>query len=265
MEFSQSQFREFIKFAILPIVFLAAVLLGRLLWQVFDLSDNDYVIKVASNYYAAYGYWVVLIGALAEGFLFLNWYVPGSIVVVMGVVFASQNNQNVFLIVGIIILGFFITSIINYVLGRFGWYHVFMKLGLKQPLERVKSRVKNKGLPIIFSTYFHPNIGALTSTSAGILQLNFAKFVLYSILALMVWNSVWGVVVYFIGSVVLKYMGFLLMPMFAVGWLIFSGVRFSKKTKTMRCLKMFHSIQCLKREKWVKRGTNEVKREIKIL
>lgn len=225
-----SRYKEFIKFAIVPVVFLVAIVFGLLLWKLFNLPDSEYVIKVASSYYKTYGYWVVLIGALAEGLLFLNWYVPGSIVIVMGVVFASQNNQNVFLVVVLITLGFFITSIINYILGRFGWYHVFMKLGLKKPLEKIKLKVENRGLPIIFSTYFHPNIGALTSTSAGILRLNFAKFVLYSLLALAVWNFIWGVVVYFIGSFVLKYMGFLLMPMFVVGWLIFAGVRFSRKS-----------------------------------
>ena len=221
---------EFLKFAIVPIIFLVAIVLGWLLRQIFNLPDNEYFINVASDYFAIYGYWVVLFGALAEGLLFLNWYVPGSIVVVMGVVFASQNNQSIFLVVFLIILGFFVTSIINYILGKYGWYHIFMKLGLKKPLERVRTKVENKGLPIIFSTYFHPNIGALTATSAGILRLNFAKFVFYSFLALVVWNSIWGLVVYFIGPIVLEYMGFLLMPLFAVGWLIFSGIRFSRKT-----------------------------------
>src|SRR3989344_6593754 len=142
---------EFLKFAIVPIIFLVAIVLGWLLRQIFNLPDNEYFINVASDYYAIYGYWVVLFGALAEGLLFLNWYVPGSIVVATGVVFANQNNQNIFLIVALIILGFFVTSIINYTLGRFGWYHVFMKLGLRRPLEKVRIRVENKGVPSIFS------------------------------------------------------------------------------------------------------------------
>ena len=222
-------FKEFLKFAAIPIVFLSAALLGLLLWDVFGLPDKEEIISSIQQYFAKYGYWVVFVGAFAEGLLFLNWYLPGSIVAVMGVVFAKQNDLNVVWVVGLITLAFFLTCLINYALGRYGWDHIFMKFGLKAPLERIRLRVENKGLPIIFSTYIHPNIGALTATSAGILKLKFREFFLFSLTAVIFWNTLWGVVVYFSGPYILKFLGFGMASLYALGWIIFSGYRFWKK------------------------------------
>ncbi len=152
----------------------------------------------------------MLVGALVEGILFFNWYFPGSIVVALGVVFARQADLNVFLMLAFIILGFFITALINYALGRFGWYHVFLKLGLKGPLEKVQSKVESKGLKILFTTYIHPNFGALAATASGILRLPFRTFFAYSLLAIIIWNSLWTLVFYWFGAALLNHMNLLI-------------------------------------------------------
>ena len=159
----------------------------------------------AQKYYEQYGYLVVLVGALAEGTLFVNWYLPGSIVVAMGAVFARTAGLNIFLMLLMVVIGFYATALLNYALGRFGWYHIFIKLGLKQPLEKVQAKIADKGLKILFTTYVHPNFGALAATSAGILRMNFYKFALYAFLAIGLWNSFWTAIFYWFGAGLLKH------------------------------------------------------------
>ena len=180
------------------------------LYRLLDLPSPEEIIEWAKKYYESYGYWVVLIGALVEGLLLINWYLPGSIVVALGVVLARSANLNIFLMLFLVILGFFTTALLNYALGRYGWYHVFLKFGLKGPLDKVQTKVENKGLPILFTTYIHPNFGALAATASGILRLSFKKFFVYSLISIALWNSFWTLVFYYIGDALLSHMNLLI-------------------------------------------------------
>ena len=176
-----------------------------LIYKQLGLPSPEAVIAWATKYYERYGYWVVLVGALAEGALFINWYLPGSIVVALGAVFARASGMNIFLMLLMVIIGFYSTALLNYALGRFGWYHVFMKLGLKKPLENVQAKIKDKGLTILFTPYVHPNFGALAATAAGILRFNFLKFALYAFIPILLWNIFWTIIFYYFGVVLLKH------------------------------------------------------------
>lgn len=214
---------------VVPLVVLIFVIILTIAYRLLELPSSNELVSLAREYYAQYGYWVVLIGALVEGLLFINWYLPGSVVIVLGVIFASQTEDlSVILVVSLIIIGFFITALINYGLGRFGWYYLFVKLGLGPSLNRMKQRVARYGLPVIFSTYFHPNVGALTATSAGILKLSFAKFALYSFLTLLAWNTLWGLIVYLVGPVVLNFLNTGVIIAVVIIWLFFGTFRFIK-------------------------------------
>ncbi len=197
------QSRAFLKSALVPIILLGMFSLLVLAYAIFDLPTFDEAVAASSRYYAEHGYWVALTGALAEGTLFINWYLPGSIVVVFGVVFARENSLYAPAVVGVIMIGFMLAMILNYFLGRFGWYRLFLRLGLKEPLERIKQRLENRGSSLIFGSYFHPNVGALTATSAGILRFPVGKFLKYSAIALVLWNTLWGVAAYFAGPAIL--------------------------------------------------------------
>lgn len=197
--------QAYLRILLVPAIIIASFFIFGLVYRSLGLPEADEFMRLARQYYAEYGYWVVFFGALAEGLLFLNWYLPGSAVAVLGVVFARETGQSVLWVLALIMIGFLITSVLNYWLGKYGWYRLFLKLGLKKPLDETKKKLEAKGLPIIFSTYFHPNVGALIATSAGILQLDFKKFFYYSAVSLFLWGSFWGVIVYFFGSQLLEF------------------------------------------------------------
>ena len=105
--------KEFLKYAMLPIVLLATLFLLFLLREFFGIPSFSEIVDYAESLFETHGYWVIFVAAIAEGILFFNWYLPGSAVVVMGAVIAMETDQNIFLVLLVITLGFFITAIIN--------------------------------------------------------------------------------------------------------------------------------------------------------
>lgn len=199
-KFSEGKWFQYLALPIIVIILYIGLIY---LYKLTGLPSSDEIIASVTKYYETYGYWVILIGALAEGALLVNWYLPGSIVVALGVVFAKEAGLSVILMLTLVVVGFFTTALLNYAAGRFGWYHVLLKLGLKNPLEKVQSKVADKGLKILFTTYVHPNFGALAATASGILKLPFKTFALYSFISILAWNSLWTLLFYYFGSALL--------------------------------------------------------------
>jgi membrane-associated protein len=195
-------------------------------YRFFGLPSSEEIISLTRGYYETYGYWVVFIGAFVEGLLLINWYFPGSVVVALGVILARSSELNIFVMLFLVIAGFFITALFNYALGRYGWYHVFLKLGLKGPLDKVQAKVEDKGLPVLFSTYIHPNFGSLAATASGILRLSFKKFFLYSLISITLWNTFWTTLFYYIGDALLGHMSLLI-----IGGGVFVYIIISKSFK----------------------------------
>ncbi len=216
---------QFVRKAFVPLALLVFIISFNIFYQLLNLPSSDQVLSTVERAYQNYGYWVVFVGALMEGALFINWYLPGSLIIVIGVVLAKQNTLNLGVVIALVVLGFFVGAIYNYCLGRYGWYHLFARFGLDKPLATINKRVAKNGLPIIFLTYFHPNIGALVATSAGVLKLPFLPFALYSLVALTAWNTLWGLVVYTTGPLVLQVVGNWVTILALSAWVIYIGAK----------------------------------------
>ena len=202
--------QKLFQYIAIPVLAILLYLLLIFIYRALGLPSPEEIITWTEGYYESYGYYVVLIGAFAEGILFFNWYLPGSLVVALGATLAKSSGLNIFIMLGLVIIGFYTTSLLNYAFGRYGWYHAFIKLGLKGPLEKVQAKVENKGLKILFTAYIHPNFGALAATSAGILRMDFKKFALYAFISITLWNSFWTAIFYFFGSELLKHLNLLI-------------------------------------------------------
>ncbi len=150
--------KEFLKFIIFPLLLFLFFLIFTLVYRILDLPSLDDLVVFARELFGWHLYLTVFVGALVEGLLLINWYLPGSLVIVLGVVFARDTGASVVVTVSLVILAFFITSVVNYALGKYGWYRLLLRFGLREPLERAQTKVEKSGLPVIFSTYFHPNL-----------------------------------------------------------------------------------------------------------
>lgn len=199
-------------------------------WNVFELPPRENLVHVARDYFASYGYYFAFASAFIEGLLFVNWYFPGSFIVFLSVIIAREGELNVFLVVMVVILGFFLAYLVDYLAGKYGWYRLFLKLGLAEQIERSKEKLQKRGSWILLATFWHPNLGAVSSTAAGILTIPFQKFLLYCLGALIFWDSFWGALVYFLGPSALKLMDIRIGIALAVIWILWIFIRLRRKS-----------------------------------
>ncbi len=217
--------KSFLRIAGVPLVVLGILVNLWIAWNVFDLPSREALISVARDYFAIYGYYFAFASAFIEGLLLVNLYFPGSFIVFLSVIIAGEGELNIFGVLGVVILGFFLASIIDYLLGKYGWYHLFLKLGLSDSLEKSKGKLLKRGPWILLAMYWHPNLGAIGSTAAGILMIPFRKFLIYCLAALIFWDSFWGALVYFLGPAALRLMDIRVGMIFIVLWILFIFIK----------------------------------------
>ena len=190
-----------------PAAIIAIYLLLALFEHVFHFSSRDMFLGFLMRQFDRHGYWLVFLAALIEGFFIIgNWF-PGGVVIFLGVISAGQDIKRVVIVVSLVCIAFFISYYLNYLVGKYGWYKVFVTLKLKESLDRARKRLEKHAFNAIILSYWEPNIASVTATAAGILFLPLRKFLPYSLFAIVMWNTAWGVLVHMLGERALKLTG----------------------------------------------------------
>lgn len=209
----------------LPLIGLVAIATLLLIWRLLDLPSGEALTDVVSHYFDIYGYWVIFLSAIVEGLLLAGLYYPGSVVIFLGVILANGDVKQVIIVVVVTTLGLIIAHIINYLLGKYGWYRLLVKLGLSESIENAKGRLTRYGIRAIFLSHWHPNFGAFISTAAGILNFSPRTFLLSTIVAISIWDIFWGTMAYVVGEAAMSVIG----PAFAffvIGvWMVISLIK----------------------------------------
>ena len=170
------------------------------------------IITKLTSWYKQFGYIVVFISALLEGLLLIGFYVPGSTAILLGVILAKSSYLSVPIVVSLAIVGFLISYTIDYCLGRFGLYQFFSFLGYQEIIEQNGANLRKKGWRLIVASLFHPGIGTLLSTGAGVIKMSFYQYFIATLAGLIFWDSLWGFLAYHFGNKVL--------PILESGWAI---------------------------------------------
>lgn len=205
----------------MPLLVLGILLIIYVAWRFFGLPPEERLIEIARFYFDKYGLAILVVSALVEGTVLIGWYYPGSLVIFLGVILAGKDIKGVISAVTAITIGLFFAYIINFLLGKYGWYRLLLKFGLKDALDDAKARVARHGLWAIFLSYWQPNLAALVATSAGILDFSFKQFIFCSLLATVIWNTFWGVLVYFVGDRVLDLVGIRFILLIIFLWIVY--------------------------------------------
>lgn len=192
--------RRTLKLIAVPLIFLLVFASLFLVWELLDLPPEEVLIARAHDYFKQYGLITVLIGAFIEGLLLIGWYFPGALVILAALLLAGDDAWRAVQVVALAIAGLSTAYIVNYAVGRYGWYQLLVAFGLREGLERAKQRLTKYGLSAIFTTYWQINLASLTSTAAGILHFPFAEFVAISTSACLLWVTFWGSMIFFLGQ-----------------------------------------------------------------
>ena len=201
------QAKELISLIWLPIFAFAAFASFYAVWGLLGLPPKEEVVEMAKLYFEKYGLITIFVCAIIEGTLFAGWYFPGSFVIVLGVFLAGDDYVQLFGVFAVTTLGLLTSYVFNYYVGRYGWYRLLLAMGFAEAIEKAKRQLVRYGPRATFLTYWHPNLAALTSTAAGILQIPFRTFMLYTLAATLVWDTFWTIVGYTLGEAALTVIG----------------------------------------------------------
>lgn len=212
----KEKIKEYLKLIYIPISLFVVYVFVVFLWNLFKLPVGDQLISITTNYFNSYGLIIVFIGALIEGFFIIGQYFPGGLIIFLGVISAGKNAIRAAEVVLVVDIAFFIAYALDYLVGKYGWYKIFMKLGLKHSLENAKDKLKTRGLSSILFSYWEPNLSSIMATAAGVLELSFKKFLAYSFVGILIWETFWGTLVFILGRNALDIMNLGLGYMFLI-------------------------------------------------
>ena len=212
--------REILSIIWLPLSALAVLAFFYSTWGFFNFPPQEEIVAIAKGYYDEYGLLTVFFAALVEAMLLAGWYFPGSLVIVFGVVLAGGNVPRLIGMTIAVTLGFIVAHIFNYLLGKHGWYRILTALGFQEALDKAQGQLATYGPRAILLTYWHPNFATLTSTAAGILHIPFRPFLVYSVIALIVWDSLWAGLGYLLGDSAVTAIGPKVVVPFIACWIV---------------------------------------------
>ncbi|KND48944.1 MAG: hypothetical protein AB200_00760 [Parcubacteria bacterium C7867-005] len=192
-------FRYYAKLLSVPLTFLLLYISLAAVWLVFDFPETQELLVVVNYWFDKYGLPALFICSVLEGILLVGTYFPGVFVIFVSVILADNPIEAIFaILVGT--AGLMIAHIINYILGKYGWYRLFVKFGLQNAIGQSQTKLLKRGPIAILGSYWSPALGALTDTAAGIMQMPFKIFITYSLMSAVLWNSFVGSIVYVWGD-----------------------------------------------------------------
>ncbi|MBU1039302.1 VTT domain-containing protein [Patescibacteria group bacterium] len=215
-----TKFKEIIGLLILPIIVLSTYLVVYVIWRLLGLPVDESVANMILEKFSELGLWVVFLGAFLEGFFIVGQYFPGGVIIFLGVISSGQDILKVVTMVLIVMLAFVASYSVSYLLGKYGWYKLFMKFGFSKAIELAKQKLVSKESTAVLFTYWNPNLAAMTATAAGILQIPWRRFAAYSLAGIVFWETFWGILVFKLGPSALKIMGLKWVLIICVAWVL---------------------------------------------
>lgn len=196
----------YLKLLSLPLSVLALSISLRLIWGLFDFPPLEVLLPQLKELLGDYGLPILLVSAMLEGMLLVGAYFPGLFVICVSVLLAdSVVEAAVAIFVGTV--GLLVAHVANYALGKYGWYNLLVKFGLKGAIDESRENLVKRGPWAVWGSYWLPSMSALTDTAAGIIRMPFRTFFTHSVLASFFWDTVAGTIMYVVGEPMLYVVG----------------------------------------------------------
>ena len=166
--------------------------------------------KHLQYFISEYNYWVYLILFLLifikTGIGFLS-FIPGeTLLVATGIMTSNKYLEPHFCLI-LLSIASILGSILNYILGKYLGTKILHFKFRKQNIIKVKHLEKTQmfyqkhGAKTLILVRFIPMFRSLAPFIAGMSQMNFAKFFIYSIIGWFIWITTYLYVGYFFGNV----------------------------------------------------------------
>ena len=216
---------DVLKLITLPLLIIFSLVIFIVVYRFLGLPSSTALVDLARLYLDQYGYPIAFAGAFIESIPPLNLYFPGSVVIVVAVSHSRVGSLNPFIVLSLIEIAFIIAYSINYFVGRFGFHWFLIRCGLGGAIERSQRKISNRGMLWLFLSFWHPNFGSIASVASGILSIPFLKFFCNMMIAVFIWNGLFGCIAYFGGENVMQLLDLRWLLVFLVLWLLWLTVK----------------------------------------
>lgn len=221
---------------ILPLFLIITYIIFLIVAKGVMPTSEELVVKFA-ELYGKYGYEIIFFAALLETLILINFVAPGQLAMALGVLFARSGQTELSLVIITAAGGSIAGYLIDYVLGQFGFSEILKKTGFENLLVTAKKQLRKFGKRGLIFGFVHSNVGSLLSLVAGAADISWKVFIPICVTATFFWLSLWAVIIYIFGDVILllvsKY-GYLLMGVVILGMIL---SRFWKQESNKRKIK----------------------------
>lgn len=198
---------------ILPLVVRADILIPTLLILAYlvliflargTIPTSEELVEAFVILYSEYGYEIIFASAFLESLVIVNYFVPGSLALALGVIFARTGVTDLTTVVTVALFGAILGYQLDYFLGYFGLGEIFRRIGYHHLLVLAKSQLRRFGREGLMLGFIHANLASLLALSAGATNFGWLKFLWVSTLSTLFWGILWSILIYSLGEVFLE-------------------------------------------------------------
>jgi len=183
------------------------------------------ILSLLFHYFKLYGYYLVFFALLLENVAFIGLIVPGETVLLAASFFAFWGEFNIVSVVLTAIAGAFIGNNIGYFLGRRGGRPFIERFGdrffiSKERIRAAEAYFDEHGGKTVFIGRFATGIRVFIPLLAGAAHMNYARFFLYTLAAVLIWTVGIGTLGYLFG----QYWSWIVKVLGRIGWVGLAAV-----------------------------------------
>jgi len=216
-----------------PLVFLLIVVAAFFLSRALNIPSGEQLQHSVIYAMDEYGYWLILVAAFFEAVLVLNFYLPGSAVVVLGVAASREGALNPVAIGAISSFGFMLAYIADYCLGRYAWSSLLRRSGFRRQLIVARRRANSEPGMSFYLWFVHPNLGAFLATGFGAIKAPPLAFFVRASAGTLVWTALWTIVAYTSADLIFTLTNMRYVAPIAIIWLMIAYVRFVRSDQAV--------------------------------
>jgi membrane protein DedA with SNARE-associated domain len=154
--------------ALLPLCLSLFVLLAGLAHMVLPVPSFIELFALLQAFFREYGLAALLVAAFVEGLFLFSFYIPGSLVIVLGVIVSADNPRRLAAIGLACWIGVNLAMVVDYAIGRYGLHRLLAGIGATAAVASTERWMQRFGRGAIFLAAVHPNLLSLVMVCAGI-------------------------------------------------------------------------------------------------
>lgn len=167
------------------------------------MSGNQ-VLNLLLDFFKIYGYWVVFFGTLLESTIVVGLFVPGDFLLLAAGFFSYQGNFSPIYVILTGTFGGVLGNTLGYLAGFSGGRPLLRKFRrfdfISRRVDSAERYFDAHGNKTVFVGRFAAGVKAFIAVLAGVSQMNFSSFFIYTVLATFIWTTAVTLVGLFFGQ-----------------------------------------------------------------